>query len=112
MSELILAQVQVEPTLQQIWLQKGMHNSELPPLSLQNSAGRKRLTTVQTVIQEARASIHNPSRPFTPREKERKLFTESEYTVRPTSAYSLNSSNFDARLTPILKKVTCYCQIE
>lgn len=62
-----------------------------------------RSSIIQSVISEARSLVENesstratiskPSRPFTPRDNERRLFVENEYASRPTSAFS--SSNFD-----------------
>jgi len=73
------------------------NRAKTPPLSsipINKSA-------ICNVLAEVRATIQNPSRPFTPRDAERKLFTEADYNSRPSSAFALNS----LFLTPL--KVCC-----
>lgn len=45
---------------------------------------------IKNILQNARASLKEPSKPYTPTEQARSLFSNSEVT-RPTSAYSLKS---------------------
>jgi hypothetical protein len=59
-------------------------------------------SSIHEVLSGARATISQPSRPFTPREtfSTRKLFYDKEYLNRPNSAISISSSNFKV-LVPI-----------
>ncbi|KAL9651407.1 hypothetical protein ABK040_001356 [Willaertia magna] len=65
-------------------------------------------TTTSTIIgnnNNYRPSILKPSRPYTPRDPERKLFLENEYSSRPTSSFSINNlSNFDIKLNPLNRR--------
>ncbi len=78
------------------------------PLPYEDQSKMKKTSTettrssIREVISGARATISQPSRPFTPREtmQNRKLFYDQEYTDRPSSAISITSSNFKV-LAPI-----------
>ena len=50
---------------------------------------------ISNVIQTARACLNEPSRPFTPAEAQRALFSQNEYANRPPSSYAPR---------PVLKK--------
>ena len=70
------------------------------------SSLKRKSSSIKSILEEARrATIQNPSRPFTPRDDNRKLFVENEYTNRPQSAYSIDSIHFDAKLVPLYNKV-------
>ncbi|GHP01702.1 armadillo repeat containing 2 [Pycnococcus provasolii] len=50
-------------------------------------------SSVANVLKEARASLREPSRPFTPRDASRRLFNSSDFgTQRPPSAYGAPST--------------------
>ncbi|KAG2381963.1 hypothetical protein C9374_005755 [Naegleria lovaniensis] len=75
---------------------------ELSPLPIRSSIIQSVISEARSMVENGstviaattnRASILKPSRPFTPRDNERRLFVENEYATRPTSAFS--SSNFD-----------------
>ncbi len=80
---------------------------ELSPTSVNDSPhNRKRRSSLRNMIEETRrATVQNPSRPFTPRDNNRKMFMENEYSNRPQSAFSINSSHFDAKVSPLYNKV-------
>lgn len=80
---------------------------ELSPASVNDSPhNRKRRSSLRNMIEETRrATVQNPSRPFTPRDNNRKMFMENEYSNRPQSAFSINSSHFDAKVSPLYNKV-------
>ncbi len=70
-------------------------------------------STVTSVLAEARSLLSNPSRPYTPRDLNRKMFLENEYSVRPSSSYQIKGL-FDgnSKLAPVesfkrKKKVCC-----
>ena len=46
---------------------------------------------IAETIQGARASLHEPSRPFTPGDLPRHLFQGDDYSNRPGSSYKINS---------------------
>ena len=46
---------------------------------------------IAETIHGARASLHEPSRPFTPGDLPRHLFQGDDYTNRPGSSYKINS---------------------
>jgi hypothetical protein len=58
-------------------------------------------SSIKSVLQLARASLKEPSRPFTPGEQPRSLFSNGEVT-RPPSSYNLKS--FTKELEPIKPK--------
>ena len=57
---------------------------------------------ISNIIQTARASLKEPSRPFTPGDNARTLFLNSEVT-RPTSSYSIKS--FSKDLEPLKQRI-------
>ena len=56
---------------------------------------------ISSILQNARASLKEPSRPFTPSDQPRSLFSNSEVT-RPPSSYNLKT--FSKELEPIKAK--------
>ena len=46
---------------------------------------------IAETIQGARASLHEPSRPFTPGDLPRHLFQGDDYSNRPGSSYKMNN---------------------
>lgn len=79
--------------------------------------GRKPLTShleksiISNVIQTARACLNEPSRPYTPAEAQRTLFSQSDYADRPPSSYvpksvlkKVRNQSLEARKEPVLIK--------
>ena len=87
------------------------YDSEEDLVTTTSSANKMRSSVIQSVILEARSlveveqpqrpTIARPTRPFTPRDTDRRLFIENEYVSRPTSAYHIASSNFEVKLSPV-----------
>lgn len=81
--------------------------------------GRKPLTShleksiISNVIQTARACLNEPSRPYTPAEAQRTLFSQSDYADRPPSSYipkpvlkKARNQSLDGRKEPAIIKET------
>ena len=79
--------------------------------------GRKTLTShleksiISNVIQTARACLNEPSRPYTPAEAQRTLFSQSDYADRPPSSYvpkpvlkKVRNQSLEPRKEPVLIK--------
>lgn len=59
-------------------------------------------STISSVLAQARATVEQPSRPFTPRDHARGMFNDGEYTIRPQTAFSISSSLLqDQKLQPL-----------
>ena len=68
----------------------GNQNSQDDALSDPMMSALQRSLIAET-IQGARASLHEPSRPFTPGDLPRHLFHGDDYSNRPGSSYKMNS---------------------
>lgn len=68
-------------------------------------ASTVRGSLIANTRQEARATLNEPSRPFTP--ADRHLFSGNDYTNRPSSSYNINSlvsqaaTEFNASIPPV-----------
>ena len=68
----------------------GTQNSQDDALSDPMMSALQRSLIAET-IHGARASLHEPSRPFTPGDLPRHLFHGDDYSNRPGSSYKMNS---------------------
>lgn len=66
--------------------EEGEHETEQDPM-----AATLQKSIIANIVSGARATLHEPTRPETPGDLPRHLFSGNDYSERPSSAYKMGS---------------------